>query len=97
MRMVKNEYYPSGWYLSENNNYAIGFPDMMFKMKRVQVLHKNGTNHHYVIREWSTYDEKLFDKFCKQLFMILVGIDDDVDWQDVEKCLPKKDKKYLED
>ena len=88
------------WFVSENGTFFIGVLNYLFGQKCIQVLFKNLLEHQdrYVIREWRTYKPQLVETLIKEIKHNLANVEAGWgDWALVEKFLPEKTAKYLED
>lgn len=96
---VSDPHYARCW-VSKNGTFFIGVANYLFGQKCIQVLFKNLPEYQerYVIREWRTYESKLVDELIEKIKVNLANVEAGFgDWGIVEKFLPEKKAKYLED
>ena len=95
-----NEWYPSGFYLSENRMLAIGISYEFSNRLKLQVLHKGDKEFDdwFVVQEYVTYKKKLLDELFDKITKDLLSLDKYTeDWRKVFRYLPRRKKKYLEE
>jgi len=88
------------WLVSDNGAFFIGVADYLFEQKCIQLLFAGSgeTGHRWVIREWRTYKPELVDELIQKIKDNLANVEAGWgDWALVEKFLPEKTAKYLED
>lgn len=97
---ASDKWYPNNFWVAKNEVFAISVIGELFGRLKLQVLYKyNKENDHwFVVEEYVTYKPKLLDELFDKIVKSLLHIEvEDGDWEAVLKCLPKKEKKYLED
>lgn len=88
------------WLVSENKAFFIGVLNYLFGQKCIQVLFKETaeSQDQYVIQEWRTYKPELVETLIQKIKDNLANVEAGFgDWGLVEKFLPEKRAKYLED
>ncbi len=85
-RKSKSKY--AYWAITKNGLFAIGYSLEYFGKKTIQVFRKEN-NTWIVIREWSTYKQKIFNEIMTIIFR---GFDDleehTKQWQEIRAILP---------
>lgn len=87
------------WLVSENGAFAIGVYNYLYGQKRIQVLFRDiPDGQWWVIQEWATYEPELVEVLINRIRENLSQIHPDFgEWEWVERYLPPKEAKYLED
>lgn len=87
------------WLISEDGAFIIGVANYLFGQKCIQVLFKETPESQgpYVIQEWRTYNPELVERLVENIKANLLDVEAGFgDWELVEKALPNKRTRYLE-